>query len=403
MNRINNRILLMAILSCFMFFSVCTVQAIEPIKITVDDNPITFTDQMALYDSEKELVLIPLRDVCEAVGAEVKWDPSALKAVVKLMNKSVDVPIGASQVTVNKKPVDLGVNVVIINNRTMVPMDFMQKALGSKVTWNKEQKLVSILDRNVKVKMASTIGPIDAGIVGTLTERFEEKTGVNVEYLGAGTGKALEMSKTGNFDLVLVHAKVLEEQFVADGYGTERIPVMYNDFVIIGPASDPAAIKGMPISDALKKIMQSQAKFISRGDKSGTHVKEMELWKDAGLTPEGDWYIVWEGGSKGNSATLKYTNEQQAYTMIDRATYLALKKDITIVPLVEGDESLLNFISVIPVNSEKFPQVNYSLAMDLIKSMTSEEGQIIIRDFKKDVYGEPMFFPNSVEWNNLTK
>lgn len=403
MNRINSRILLMAILCCFMFFSVCSAQAIEPIKVTVDDNPITFTDQTAFYDSEKELVLIPLRDVCEAVGAEVEWDQSASKAVVKLMNKSVDVPIGTNQVTVNQKPVDLGANVVIINNRTMIPVDFMQKGLGSKVAWNKEQKLVSILDRSVKVKMASTIGPIDAGIVGTLADRFEEKTGVNVEYLGAGTGKALEMSKTGDFDLVLAHAKVLEEQFIADGFGTERIPVMYNDFVIIGPANDPAAIKGMPISDALKKIMQSQAKFISRGDKSGTHVKEMELWEDAGLTPEGDWYIVWEGGSKGNSATLKYTNEQQAYTMIDRATYLALKKDITIVPLVEGDESLLNFISVIPVNPEKFPQINHSLAMDFIKSMTSEEGQIVIRDFKKDVYGEPMFFPNSVEWNNLTK
>lgn len=263
--------------------------------------------------------------------------------------------------------------------------------------------MISISDRNVKVKMASTIGPIDAGIVGTLAERFEAKSGINVEFTGAGTGKAIEMSKSGDYDLVMVHAKVLEEQFVAEGYGTKRIPVMYNDFVIIGPQNDPAGIKGMSITDALKTIIDKQVKFISRGDKSGTHVKEEELWEMAGLKPEGEWYVVWEGGPKGNTATLKYTDEQQAYTMIDRATYLSLKKEITIVPLVEGEEALLNFISVIPINPEKFSQVNHDLAMDFINFMTSEEGQIIIRDFKQDIYGEPLFFPNSNEWKSLGK
>ncbi len=319
------------------------------------------------------------------------------------MNKNAEITIGSSQIKVNGKTVDLGSNIVIKNNRTMVPMNFMNKAFGSKVDWNKEQSLVSILDRCVKIKMASTIGPIDAGIVGTLAQKFEEKTGINVEFIGAGTGKALDMSKTGNFDLVMVHAKSLEERFVAEGFGTERIAVMYNDFVIIGPAADPAQIKGKAVFEALKQIKESRAKFISRGDRSGTHVKEMELWERAGLKPEGAWYVVWEGGSKGNSATLKYTNEQQAYTIIDRATYLALQKDITIIPLVEGEDSLLNFISVIPINPQRFPQVNNSKAMNFIQFMTSQEGQIIIRDFKKDLYGEPMFFPNSREWKSMNR
>lgn len=375
----------------------------DSVTVLVDNQEVKFTDQAAVYNSEKDLVLIPLRDVCETIGAEVTWDATNQKALIKFMNKSAEIPLNTKQITVNQKNINLKTNTTIINDRIMVPLDFISQALGSKITWDKDQKLVSISDRNVKVKMASTIGPIDAGIVGTLAERFEAKSGINVEFTGAGTGKAIEMSKSGDYDLVMVHAKVLEEQFVAEGYGTKRIPVMYNDFVIIGPQNDPAGIKGMSITDALKTIIDKQVKFISRGDKSGTHVKEEELWEMAGLKPEGEWYVVWEGGPKGNTATLKYTDEQQAYTMIDRATYLSLKKEITIVPLVEGEEALLNFISVIPINPEKFSQVNHDLAMDFINFMTSEEGQIIIRDFKQDIYGEPLFFPNSNEWKSLGK
>ena len=395
------RIIMLVVMFCLMFTA--SALAMDPATVMMDNQPVKFTDQAAVYDNDKDLVLIPLRAVCEAAGAEVKWDATAQNAQVKFMNKLVQIPVNSNQVIVNKKTVDLKANTVIINNRTMVPMEFMQQALGCKLTWNKEQKSLVISDRNAKLKMASTIGPIDAGIVGTLANKFEEKNGVNVEFLGAGTGKAIEMSKSGDYDLVLVHAKVLEEKFVADGYGTERIAVMYNDFVIVGPPSDPAGIKGMSISDALKKIMDNEVKFISRGDNSGTHVKEMELWKEAGLKPEGDWYVVWEGGPKGNSATLKYTDEQNAYTMMDRATYLSLKKDIALIPLVEGEESLLNFISVIPINPEKFSGINHTWAMDFINFITSEEGQIIIRDFKKDIYGEPMFFPNSETWKSLSK
>lgn len=389
---------LLAVMLCFLVLFTGSAYAMETVEVSVDGKSVSFSDQAAIFDNNKDQVLIPLRAICEALGAQVEWDAGVQKALVTFMNKKVEITINSNRGTLNGKEFALSADTVIMNGRTMVPLDFMQKALGSKATWNADTKSVTILDRNVKIKMASTIGPIDAGIVGTLAEEFEKRTGINVEFLGAGTGKALEMAKSGDYDLVMVHAKALEEAFVAEGYGTKRIPVMYNDFVLMGPASDPAGIKGMTYAEALKAIMDKGAKFISRADQSGTHVKEMELWEAAGLEPKGDWYVAWEGGSKGNSATLKYTNEQQAYTLIDRATYLALKNEISIVPLVEGEEDMLNFISVIPVNPDKFPQVNAKLAQDFIDFMTSDEGQIIIRDFKKDLYGEPMFFPNAEGW-----
>ncbi|NPV73970.1 MAG: solute-binding protein [Pelotomaculum sp.] len=254
-----------------------------------------------------------------------------------------------------------------------------------------------------QILLASTIGPIDAGIVSALEDSFEKKTGIRVRHVGAGTGAALKMAESGNFDLVMAHAKALEEKFVADGFGTRRIDLMYNDFVIMGPESDPAGIKGLKAYEALKRIMESKSLFISRGDNSGTHVAEKELWQAAGLKPAGDWYRVYEKGAEGNAKTLKYADEQKAYTFIDRATYLTMKNDISLKVLVEKDESLLNFISLIPVNPQKFPGVKYKQAMQFVEFCTSKEGQTIIRDFGKDKYGEPLFFPNSTEGKALSK
>ena len=250
------------------------------------------------------------------------------------------------------------------------------------------------------INMACTFGPVDSGIVGELTERYYDLTGVRVQYVAAGTGKVIEMSKSGDYDLVMVHAKALEEQFVADGFGTERIDLMYNDFVILGPENDPANIKGLDPIQALNRIKETESHFVSRGDKSGTHMKEVELWGKAGVIFGGDWYDAWEGGNKGSAVTLRYANEQQAYMILDRATYLTLKEEISLVILVEGHESLLNFITLIPVNPQKFPKVKYDIAMDFVDFVTSGKAQTIIRDFKIDVYGESLFFPNSVKWKN---
>ena len=253
---------------------------------------------------------------------------------------------------------------------------------------------------NKFILLSSTIGPIDSGIVEVLEDQFEKETDIRVRHVGAGTGAALDIARKGNVDLVLVHAKSLEEKFVQEGFGTERIDLMYNDFVIVGPQNDPAGIKGMKMAtEALKKISSSGAPFISRGDKSGTHVAEMELWEKAGIKPSGSWYVVYEKGAMGNVPTLRYTDEKNAYTVIDRATYLSIKNQIKLAILVEGDEALLNYMTLIPVNPKKFPKANYDDAMVFVKWMTSpKKGQRIIQDFGKDKYGSPLFFPNSKDW-----
>jgi tungstate transport system substrate-binding protein len=250
------------------------------------------------------------------------------------------------------------------------------------------------------VLLASTIGPIDAGIVGALEEGFEKETGIRVRHVGAGTGAALKMAEGGQFDLVLAHAKSLEEKFVKEGFGTQRIPLMYNDFVIVGPAADPAGIKGMKTAaEALKTIAAEKVTFITRGDKSGTHVAELDLWEKAGIKPAGAWYVTYEKGSTGNVPTLLYTDEKQAYTVIDRATHLSVGQKIKLPILVENDEVMLNFMSLIPVNPVKFPRVNATAAMQFTEWMTApDKGQLIIRDFGKDQYGTAMFFPNSDAW-----
>jgi tungstate transport system substrate-binding protein len=249
------------------------------------------------------------------------------------------------------------------------------------------------------VMMASTIGPIDAGIAAALEDAYFKRSGVEVRHAGAGTGAAIEMAKSGSFDLVMVHARTLEDKFVADGFGVDRRDVMYNDFVILGPAGDPARIRGEKKAvDALRKIAAAQAPFLTRGDRSGTHVKETELWAAAGLEPRGAWYVTSERGAAGNAPTTRDANARQTYVLMDRATYLTLKREISLQVLVEKDPALLNYIAVIRVNPAKLPKVNAEGARAFQDWLVSEEAQRIIKDFEVARYGEPLFFPNSDEW-----
>ena len=253
------------------------------------------------------------------------------------------------------------------------------------------------------VFMASTIGPIDSGIVNVLEDRFEQDTGIRVRHVGAGTGATLKIASKGNVDLVMVHARSLEEKFVNEGYGIERIDLMYNDFVIVGPAADPAGIKGIKkASDALKKIADKKAPFLTRGDKSGTNVAELVIWEKAGIKPAGDWYIVYPKGLEGNVSTLREADKRGIYTFIDRASFLSLQKDIKLQVLVEKDEALINYITLIPINPSKFPRANTRAAMVYVNWLTDPgKGQVIIRDFGKDKFGSPLFFPNSKQWRQL--
>ncbi len=250
------------------------------------------------------------------------------------------------------------------------------------------------------LRISSTIGPVDAGMLPLLADTFTKKTGIEITMEKAGTGKTLKKAETGQFDLVMVHARKLEDAFCAAGFGIDRRDVMYNDFVILGPKSDPAGIKGMKkVTEAMAKIASSKVHFVSRGDKSGTHVKEMDIWAAAGIQPSGDWYEVWEGGSKGNKATTLYAEEKQAYTLMDRATWLTLKDSISLTPLMEADPLMLNLIAIIRVNPEKFPDIHKDVALQFADWVVGDEAQTIIRDFGKDKYGQPLFFPNSDQWN----
>ena len=257
------------------------------------------------------------------------------------------------------------------------------------------------------VRLSSTIGPVDAGIIPLLAAIYRERTGVTISYEKAGTAATLEKAKTGNFDMVIVHARVLEEQFIADGYGMDRRDIMYNDFMILGPTDDPAGIRGInDAAAAFKRIAVAQALFVTRGDMSGTHVKELEIWDESGVHPDSgrdSWYYTFEEGDRGNAHTTLYANSRNAYTLMDRATCLLQRENINIVPLVEKDRILLNFIASIQVNPQRFPNINAKGAKAFIDWLCGEEAQIIIRDFEAARFNEPLYFPNSDEWNSQNK
>ncbi len=242
-----------------------------------------------------------------------------------------------------------------------------------------------------RLKMSTTTSTENSGLLSVLLPPFEEMFHVKVDVIAVGTGKALALGANGDVDIVFVHARTAEDQFVADGNGVNRRDVMSNDFVILGPEADPAGVKETQnASDALKKIAEAQAEFISRGDDSGTHKKEKEIWQTAGLTPEGKWY---QEAGQGMGAVLTIANDKQAYTLADRGTYLAFSEKIDLKIVSEGDPALYNPYGIIAVNPAKYPHVNYLKAMALIGWVTSPQGQSIIKEFGKDTFGIPLFYP----------
>ncbi len=215
---------------------------------------------------------------------------------------------------------------------------------------------------------------------------------MKVHVISVGTGKAMKIAENGDVDVVLVHAREAEDKFVREGFGVNRKDVMHNDFVILGPKPDPAGIAGMKdVSHALKRIAENKAFFISRGDDSGTHKKEISLWAKAGIAPAGDWYL--ESG-QGMSATLRMADEKNGYVLVDRATYLSFKKELRLQALVEGDDLLFNPYGIIAVNPELHKHVKKDLATALIEWMTSAECQRLIASYKKE--GVQLFYPDIV-------
>lgn len=241
------------------------------------------------------------------------------------------------------------------------------------------------------VILATTTSTVDTGLLDVLIPKFEEKTGYKVKPIGVGSGQAMEMGKKGEADVLLTHAPKSEKELVDAGVVTNYRLVMHNDFVIVGPAEDPAGIKGeKSAAEAFKKIARKGAIFISRGDESGTHKKELDIWKNAGIKPGGSWYQ--ESGT-GMGQTLLVASEKKGYTLADRGTYLAQQKNIKLGILVEGDKALLNIYHVMQVNPKKFPKVNAKGAQAFVEFMVFPETQAIIGDFGKDKYGQPLFVP----------
>lgn len=246
-----------------------------------------------------------------------------------------------------------------------------------------------------RLRLATTTSVQDSGLMPYLLPHFEKKCVCTVDVIAVGTGQALKLASNGDVDMVLVHAPDMEKEFVADGYGVNRKTFMVNDFVILGPESDPARIKGMSdASDALLKIRNKEALFISRGDNSGTHQKEKSLWEQAGVKPAGAWYL--EIG-QGMGAVLTMAGEKNAYTVCDRGTWLSRQHQLKLQVLAEGDPGLLNYYSAIQVNPERYPEVKADLSRQLTDWLCSPEGQKLIGDHR--VHGNQLFKPSYNQGN----
>ncbi|MGM9525094.1 MAG: substrate-binding domain-containing protein [Peptococcaceae bacterium] len=242
--------------------------------------------------------------------------------------------------------------------------------------------------------LATTTSTQDSGLLDYLLPEFTNDTGWEVNTIAVGTGKALQMGVDGEADVLLVHARASEDEFMANGDGTLRYDVMYNDFILVGPAADPAGVKecNNVIADSLAAIANSQSEFISRGDDSGTHKKELAIWKAAGIEPAGDWYI---SAGAGMGDVLKMADEKQAYTITDRATYLAMQDSLELEIVCEKDTDMLNPYGVITVNPEKNDQINAEGAKAFADWLVSERGQELIGQFGVEEYGMPLFTPDA--------
>jgi tungstate transport system substrate-binding protein len=256
------------------------------------------------------------------------------------------------------------------------------------------------------LRLATTTSTDDSGLLDAILPVFEEEYNARVDVIAVGTGQALELGANGDVDVVLVHARAREDAFVEAGEGLNRLEVMYNDFVLVGPAADPAGVRGVTLAqDALAAIAAAQAVFVSRGDDSGTHTKEKSLWTAAGLEPAADsgWYL---SIGQGMGETLIFANERQGYTLADRATWLARQAGLPNLVLVVGgatigenqDPALLNPYGIIAVNPARHDGLNFDLATDLANWITSVPTQELIGNFGQDEYGQPLFYPSSDAW-----
>ncbi len=245
------------------------------------------------------------------------------------------------------------------------------------------------------VLLASTIGPVETGLVPALEQAFYQQSGIQVRHVAAGSGQALDIAREGRADLVLAHAPEQESVFLAAGWGTGRYPLMVNDFLLLGPEADPAGVRGADTARvAFARLAAAGAPFVSRGDRSGTHTRELALWAAAGMTPAAPWYRVCDQGAMGSLATLRAVEASQAYTLVDRAAFLAARgQGLQLVPLLSGDPELRNEFALLPVQPDRWSGVPVREVGQFVQWATGPQGQRLIRAFGADRYGEPLFLP----------
>lgn len=244
-----------------------------------------------------------------------------------------------------------------------------------------------------EVLLATTTSTQDSGLLDVLVPLFERKSGYLVKTIAVGSGQSLAMGARGDADVVLAHAPSLEQKYVAEGAFVNRRLVMHNDFVLVGPPADPARIRDLHrVRDVFSRLLEAKAPFVSRGDRSGTHLLEMSLWEKTGQTPSGNWYIQ---VGQGMGAALNVASEKGAYTLTDRGTYLALKRRLHLEVVFEKDRPLINIYHVMEVNPARFAKVNHPGARALAEFLMSAEAQEIIRKFGVEKYGQPLFFPDA--------
>ncbi len=357
----------------------------------------------------KQEVTVQAEDWLSRIAEKVYGDVLAYPAIAEVTNAKHQVD--ASFATIKN------VDVIEIGWKLCVPSAAEAEVLLNRPLTEARVVLSAAEPTGIEIGrlvLATTTSTENSGLLAAILPDFEARYGAEVEVIAVGTGQAIQLGENGDADLILVHARSREDAFVEAGYGVNRQNVMYNDFVIVGPPADPAGIKGAPDAGAvLAQVAQSGSSFISRGDDSGTHIKEQNLWQASGVTlaeapsiksadetflkPEGEWYL---SVGQGMGATLTVANEQQAYTMSDRATYLARTLEgIDLDILVEGDSRLFNPYGVIAVNPELHPTVNAEGAELFIEWLTALETQQRIAQFGIEQFGQPLFTPDSDAWN----
>lgn len=354
-------------------------------------------------------VIVQADDWLSKIAEKVYGDVFAYPAIAEATN--------AKQAEDNSFALVENVDVIEIGWKLCIPSPDAAQAMlnrplsGPDVVVSPAERTGQTVGRLV---LATTTSTDDSGLLDAILPDFEARYEATVEVIAVGTGQAITLGENGDADVILVHARDREDAFVTEGYGLDRQDVMYNDFVIVGPAGDPAAIRGLTdVAAALTQIATTQSSFVSRGDDSGTHIKEQGLWAvtsvpltdaasvtSAGQTyqrPAGEWYA---SIGQGMGATLTFANEQQAYTLSDRATFLARKLEgIELEILVEGDSRLFNPYGVIAVNPDRHPQINFAGATAFIEWLTSVETQTLISQFGVDQFGQPLFTPDSAAWH----